>query len=650
MGNEDLSHLLKRYWGYDDFRGIQRDIIESICSGHDTLGLMPTGGGKSITFQVPAMAMEGVCIVITPLIALMKDQVHHLRQLGIRADAIYSGLQHDDILRILENCILGSTKLLYVSPERLSSQLFQKKLSHMQVSFITVDEAHCISQWGYDFRPSYLEIAQIRHLLPNAPLLALTATATPRVVEDICEKLAIESEKTKTAGKSVKSGFNVFRMSFERKNLAYLVRNTLDKRYELIHILEGQQGSAIVYVRSRRHARDIAQHLTDAGLSATFYHAGLEHADKDRRQRDWQHDRVRIMVATNAFGMGIDKPDVRFVVHFDCPDSIEAYFQEAGRAGRDGQPAQAILLYNNSDHAKLMKRIEDTYPPREYIKEVYEHLAYYYQIATGDGYGVSHEFNIDEFSRRFGHHPIRVRSSLHLLERAGYLEYDEEADNQTRVKFLVGRDDLYRLDQVSPEEDRVIVAILRHYGGLFADYGYIDESLVALRAGMTRPQTYDILKGLSERRLISYIPRKQIPYIRYLQRREEKEHIQLPREIYEDRKQQYRQRIEAMLHYVQSNNRCRSRQLLAYFGETKSANCHQCDVCLADEGKLVTKEGQKVAREKIVALLADGKQHYVTELLRLKLPNEELHAALYYLIHEEYIYQEDGLIELGRPL
>ena len=650
MGNEDLSHLLKRYWGYDDFRGIQRDIIESICSGHDTLGLMPTGGGKSITFQVPAMAMEGVCIVITPLIALMKDQVHHLRQLGIRADAIYSGLQHDDILRILENCILGSTKLLYVSPERLSSQLFQKKLSHMQVSFITVDEAHCISQWGYDFRPSYLEIAQIRHLLPNAPLLALTATATPRVVEDICEKLAIESEKTKTSGKSVKSGFNVFRMSFERKNLAYLVRNTLDKRYELIHILEGQQGSAIVYVRSRRHARDIAQHLTDAGLSATFYHAGLEHADKDRRQRDWQHDRVRIMVATNAFGMGIDKPDVRFVVHFDCPDSIEAYFQEAGRAGRDGQPAQAILLYNNSDHAKLMKRIEDTYPPREYIKEVYEHLAYYYQIATGDGYGVSHEFNIDEFSRRFGHHPIRVRSSLHLLERAGYLKYDEEADNQTRVKFLVGRDDLYRLDQVSPEEDRVIVAILRHYGGLFADYGYIDESLVALRAGMTRPQTYDILKGLSERRLISYIPRKQIPYIRYLQRREEKEHIQLPREIYEDRKQQYRQRIEAMLHYVQSNNRCRSRQLLAYFGETKSANCHQCDVCLSDEGKLVTKEGQKVAREKIVALLADGKQHYVTELLRLKLPNEELHAALYYLIHEEYIYQEDGLIELGRPL
>ncbi len=650
MGNEDLSHLLKRYWGYDDFRGIQRDIIESICSGHDTLGLMPTGGGKSITFQVPAMAMEGVCIVITPLIALMKDQVHHLRQLGIRADAIYSGLQHDDILRVLENCILGSTKLLYVSPERLSSQLFQKKLSHMQVSFITVDEAHCISQWGYDFRPSYLEIAQIRHLLPNAPLLALTATATPRVVEDICEKLAIESEKTKTSGKSVKSGFNVFKMSFERKTLGYVVRRDTDQRQELIHILESVKGCAIVYVRSRRHARDIAQHLTDAGLSATFYHAGLEHADKDRRQRDWQHDRVRIMVATNAFGMGIDKPDVRFVVHFDCPDSIEAYFQEAGRAGRDGQPAQAILLYNNSDHAKLMKRIEDTYPPREYIKEVYEHLAYYYQIATGDGYGVSHEFNIDEFSRRFGHHPIRVRSSLHLLERAGYLEYDEEADNQTRVKFLVGRDDLYRLDQVSPEEDRVIVAILRHYGGLFADYGYIDESLVALRAGMTRPQTYDILKGLSERRLISYIPRKQIPYIRYLQRREEKEHIQLPREIYEDRKQQYRQRIEAMLHYVQSNNRCRSRQLLAYFGETKSANCHQCDVCLSDEGKLVTKEGQKVAREKIVALLADGKQHYVTELLRLKLPNEELHAALYYLIHEEYIYQEDGLIELGRPL
>ena len=372
--------ILKKYWGYDDFRGIQREIIGSIGSGHDTLGLMPTGGGKSVTFQVPALSMDGVCIVITPLIALMKDQVHHLRQKGINAAAVYSGMQRDDIIRILENCILGSTKLLYVSPERLGSELFQTKLKHMQVSFITVDEAHCISQWGYDFRPSYLQIADIRRICPDVPVLALTATATPKVVEDICERLSIDEWQ--------REKFNVYRMSFERKNLTYLVSYAVDKRTELIQLLEGEEGAAIVYVRSRRHAREIAEHLTEAGLSATFYHAGLEHAEKDKRQRDWQHDRVRIMVATNAFGMGIDKADVRIVAHYDLPDSIEAYFQEAGRAGRDGQPARAILLYNNADEPKLIKRVSDTFPEKDYIRKVYDHLAYYYQIATGDGFGV----------------------------------------------------------------------------------------------------------------------------------------------------------------------------------------------------------------------------------------------------------------------
>ena len=655
----DYRQILKQYWGYDSFRSIQHDIIESIGSGHDTLGLMPTGGGKSVTFQVPALAKEGVCIVITPLIALMKDQVHHLRQLGIQAEAIYSGLQHDTILRILENCILGNTKLLYISPERLVSQLFQKKLSHMRVSFITVDEAHCISQWGYDFRPSYLEIATIRHLLPNVPVLALTATATPRVITDICEKLTLNSHCEATLSKrglSLRShtlqertlnSFRVFKMSFERKNLAYMVRNALNKDFELIHTLDGQPGSAIVYVRSRRHAREIAQHLTDAGLSATFYHAGLESAEKDQRQRDWQHDRVRIMVATNAFGMGIDKSDVRTVIHYDCPDSLEAYFQEAGRAGRDGQPAKAILLYNNSDHAKLMKRIDDTYPPRDYIRDVYEHLAYYYQIATGDGYGVSHEFNIDEFCHRFHHYPIRVHSALLILQRAGYIDYDAEADNQARLRFLVGREDLYRLDRVTPDEDRVIIALLRNYGGLFADYGYIDESFVAQQAGLTQPQTYDVLKALSQRRLISFIPRKQVPYIRYLQRREDKEHIQLPRQIYEDRLKQYRQRIEAVLRYAQSDDKCRSRQLLEYFGETGAKDCHQCDICLADEGRLVTKEGQKEARQKILDLLADRQQHHITELLRLHIPTEELDAALRYLVQEEYVLHDGGVIEKG---
>ena len=640
--SDKYQSILRQYWGYDDFRGIQREIIESIGIGHDTLGLMPTGGGKSITFQVPAMAMEGTCIVITPLIALMKDQVHHLRQIGIRAAAIYSGMQHGSILQTLENCILGSIKLLYVSPERLGSDMFKTKLRHMRISFITVDEAHCISQWGYDFRPSYLEIARIRKFLPHVPILALTATATPQVVDDICTKLTPHPLSSDS-----KHGFSVFRMSFERKNLTYLVKHSDNKYYDLIRLLEHAPGSAIVYVRSRRHAHEISEHLTEAGLSATFYHAGLEHTEKDLRQREWQHDRTRIMVATNAFGMGIDKPDVRLVIHYDCPDSIEAYFQEAGRAGRDGQPAQAILLYNNSDNAKLQKRINDTYPPKDDIRLIYEHLAYYYQIATGDGYGVAHEFNIEEFCLRFHHFPIQVNSALHILERAGYIEYDEEANNEARVRFLVGRDDLYRLNQVSPEEEKVIISLLRNYGGLFADYGYIDENIVAQQAGITTPQCYDILKSLSQRHLISFIPRKQVPYIRYCQRREDAEHIVLPVNIYEERKEQYTIRIHAILEYAKAIDRCRSRMLLEYFGEKSSTNCGQCDVCLDVQGKTVTREGQQTARQKIISLLADHQRHHITEILRLPLPTEEIDAALSYLMQQEEIKQNDGFILLA---
>ncbi len=620
MKIENYQLILKKYWGYDDFRGIQREIIESIGSGHDTLGLMPTGGGKSVTFQVPALSMEGVCVVITPLIALMKDQVHHLRQKGINAAAVYSGMQRDDI----------------VSPERLGSELFQTKLRHMQVSFITVDEAHCISQWGYDFRPSYLQIVDIRRICPDVPVLALTATATPHVVEDICEKLSqpltVNSQQP----------FHVFRMSFERKNLAYLVRHAMDKRTELIQLLEGEKGAAIVYVRSRRHAREIAEHLTEAGLSATFYHAGLEHAEKDKRQRDWQHDRVRIMVATNAFGMGIDKADVRIVAHYDLPDSIEAYFQEAGRAGRDGQPARAILLYNNADEPKLIKRFSDTFPEKDYIRKVYDHLAYYYQIATGDGYGVSREFNIDDFCHKFNHFPIRVHSALQLLQRAGYIEYTEEQDNQARVKFLVTRDDLYRLRGENPNEEKVIVALLRNYGGLFADYGFIDESMIAYQCSMKSNEIYDILKELSQKHVIHFIPRKQIPYIRYMQRREDSEHISLPPAIYEERLEQYQQRINAMLRYAKSNDKCRSRQLLEYFGEKDAKDCGQCDVCQSNEP-----HDTKKAQQQILTLLSDRKRHHVTELLRLRLPKEELDAALAYLLQEEYIIQQDGYLMLG---
>lgn len=627
----NYNEILKRYWGYDDFRGVQREIIESIGSGNDTLGLMPTGGGKSVTFQVPALSMEGVCIVITPLIALMKDQVHHLRQRGIIAAAIYSGMQRDDIIRILENCILGTTKLLYVSPERLGSDLFQAKLRHMRVSFITVDEAHCISQWGYDFRPSYLKIADIRHICPDVPVLALTATATPKVVDDICAKLTLNSP--------LSTSFRVFRMSFERKNLTYLVSHATDKQADLIHLLDGMKGSAIVYVRSRRHAREVAEMLTEAGLSATFYHAGLESAVKDQRQRDWQHDRVRIMVATNAFGMGIDKSDVRMVVHYDCPDSIEAYFQEAGRAGRDGQPARAILLYNAYDEPKLHKRVKDTFPEKDYIRKVYEHLAYYYQIATGDGYGVTREFNIDDFCHKFKHFPVPVHSSLQILQRAGYIEYLEEQDNQARVKFIVTRDDLYRLRGDTPNEEKVIVALLRNYGGLFADYGFVDESMIAHQCGLKPNDVYQTLKLLSEKHVIQFIPRKQVPYVRYLQRREDSEHVMLPPAVYEERLAQYQERIEAMLHYAKDDSKCRSRQLLEYFGEKNVRDCGMCDVC-----HNASKADIQQVQQQILRLLADRKQHHLTELYRLQLPKEELDQALAYLLKEEYIIQQDGYL------
>ena len=631
----NYQSLLKQYWGYDDFRGIQREIIESIGSGHDTLGLMPTGGGKSITFQVPALAQEGTCIVITPLIALMKDQVDHLLRRGIRAAAIYSGLTHEEIIVTLENCIFGNVRILYVSPERLSSELFQTKLRHMRVSFITVDEAHCISQWGYDFRPSYLEIANIRKLVPDAPVLALTATATPAVVKDIQDKLTLKTERT----------FNVFRMSFERTNLTYVVRHTTDKRKELIHILNSVKGTAIVYARSRRRTKEFSEMLNEAGIPATFYHAGLDTTVKDERQQAWQHDQVRVMVSTNAFGMGIDKPDVRLVIHIDCPDSIEAYFQEAGRAGRDGFKAYAVLLYNDADEHKLEKRIADTFPEKDYIRQVYEHLAYFYQIGVGSGYNHTFEFNIDKFCHTFRHFPIQVDSALKILNRAGYIEYTEEQDNQARVMFTIGRNDLYRLENTSPNEEKIITALLRNYGGLFTDYNYIDESFIASQTQLEPHQVYMTLKGLSQRHILHFISQKKTPYIRYTQRREDMEHIMLPPAVYEERKRQYEERIHAIIKYATNDQVCRSRQLLRYFGEDDSHDCHLCDVCLAHrpEGK-VTEARFTNAMEQILARLDDGKPHPITDLRDIQLPTDELDAALEYLLQEELIRQDDGLL------
>ena len=641
---EDYQSILRKYWGYDDFRGIQREIIESIGSGHDTLGLMPTGGGKSITFQVPALSKEGTCVVITPLIALMKDQVENLRRRGIRAAAIYSGLTREEIIITLENCIFGAVKILYVSPERLSSDLFQAKLRHMNVSFITVDEAHCISQWGYDFRPSYLEIAKIRKLIPNAPVLALTATATPAVVQDIQAKLS-PPDISLTPNPSPLTSFNVFRMSFERRNLAYVVRHATDKREQLIHILKNVKGSAIVYTRSRRRTKEFAELLNEAGISATFYHAGLDTVTKDERQLAWQNDKTRVMVATNAFGMGIDKPDVRVVIHIDCPDSVEAYFQEAGRAGRDGLKAYAVLLYNDADHRKLEKRIADTFPEKDFIREVYEHLAFFYQIGVGSGYNHTFEFNIDKFCHAFHHFPIQVDSALKILNRAGYIEYTEEQDNQARVMFTVSRNELYRLENNTDNEERVITALLRNYGGLFTDYNYIDESFIAQQCGLQAQQVYMILKSLSQRHILHFIPQKKTPYIRYTQRREDKEHVQLMPVIYEERKTQYADRIHAMIGYATNDNVCRSRQLLRYFGEENDHDCRQCDVCLSHRSEgMVSEPRFNEAMEKILALLDDGKPHPMTDLRDLQLPTDELKAALDYLFQEEYLRQSDGQI------
>ena len=566
----DVQSILKKYWGYDDFRGIQREIIESIGAGKDTLGLMPTGGGKSITFQVPALAQEGVCIVITPLIALMKDQVSNLRRRGIQASAIYSGMSHDSILMTLENAVFGGVKILYVSPERIATSLFIEKLRHMKVSFVCVDEAHCISQWGYDFRPSYLSIADIRKELPNTPVLALTATATPEVIDDIQERLQFR-EKC------------VYKMSFARKNLAYVVRHTSNKMGQLIHILSSVNGAAIVYVRSRKRTKEYAEALNAAGISATFYHAGLENQEKDQRQKTWQEDKVRVMVATNAFGMGIDKPDVRVVVHIDCPDCLEAYFQEAGRAGRDGRKSYAVLLYDNTDRAKLQRRVVDTFPDKEFIRQVYDQLAYFYQIGIGSGYNACFEFPIERFCRIYKHFPIPTVSALNILTRAGYIDFKEEDDMQARVMFSVERDDLYKLRGNEPQEDAVIVALLRNYTGLFQGYQYIDEGVIAQQCNLTQPQVYMILRALTQKHILDFIPQKHIPFIRYAQRREESERLVISKAIYDDLKVRFAERIEKMLEYANSENICRSRMLLRYFGETDTEDCGQCDVCLNEK-------------------------------------------------------------------
>ncbi|WP_027444566.1 RecQ family ATP-dependent DNA helicase [Segatella baroniae] len=627
----EYKEILRQYWGFSDFRGIQKEIIESIGRGQDTLGLMPTGGGKSITFQVPALSMDGVCIVITPLIALMKDQVDHLLAKGIRAAAIYSGMTRPEIIKTLENTIFGAVKILYVSPERLSSELFQTKLRHMKVSFITVDEAHCISQWGYDFRPSYLTIAALRDLLPGIPILALTATATPHVVDDIQERLKFARK-------------NVFRMSFERKNLSYVVRTTGDKLGELAHILRSVDGSAIVYVRSRKKCKEINELLTAQGFSSTFYHAGLDHLSKDERQKQWQEDRIRVMVATNAFGMGIDKPNVRLVIHMNCPDSIEAYFQEAGRGGRDGRKAYAVLLYNGYDKSKLHKRIAETFPEKDFIKLVYEHLAYFFQIGVGSGRYHTFSFEMDKFCIAFGHSPRLVDSALRIIQRAGYIYYENEPEAAPRLMFLLTRNELYRLNELTPLQDRVITIVLRQYGGVFNDYVFINEERIADIAGLTKQQIYLVLKSLSQRRILHYIPQRKIPFITYLTDRIDGDRLAISKEVYDERKRQFTDRIEAIISYATNDQVCRSRQLLSYLGQPHSPACHCCDVCLEKETDQESDDRMESALDKILALLSDKELHPLNDILQLDIPKRQLDAAIDHLRNEEIIHLKDDKV------
>lgn len=625
--------ILKEYWGYDSFRDLQEEIITSILAGKDTLGLMPTGGGKSITFQVPALAQEGLCIVVTPLIALMKDQVQNLKRRGIKATAVYSGMTRQEIIIALENCIFGDYKFLYISPERLATEIFRIKLRSMKVSMITVDESHCISQWGYDFRPAYLKIAEIRSLLPGVPVLALTATATPEVVKDIQKQLHFQEE-------------NVFRMSFERKNLAYLVHSTENKTGELLRILRSIEGSAIVYVRSRRKTKEVTELLIHENITADFYHAGLDNALKDLRQKRWQSGECRVMVATNAFGMGIDKPDVRVVVHLDLPDSPEAYFQEAGRAGRDGQKAYAILLYANSDRMVLHKRIADTFPDKDYIKDVYEHLQYFYQMAMGDGLNCVREFDLAKFCWTFKYFPVPVDSALKILTQAGYLEYTDEQDNASRLIFLIRRDELYKLHELGKEAEILIQIILRTYTGLFTDYVYISESYLSIHTHLTTEQIYTLLVMLSKRRIIDYIPRKKTPYIIYTRERMELRHLQIPRSVYEDRKEKYTSRILAMEEYVTSQAVCRSRLLLRYFGEKNEHNCGICDVCRSHAShQSVSSPTYKELKKQILTTINEHPLTLTGIAMQLNADEDSISHVLSHLLEEGEIEMKDGLVK-----
>ena len=634
-----ITTVLKRYFGFDTFKGNQEEIILNLLNENDTFVLMPTGGGKSLCYQLPSLLMEGTAIVISPLIALMKNQVDAMRMHseddGI-AHFLNSSLNKMEINRVKEDILAGKTKLLYVAPESLTKEENIEFLKGVKISFYAIDEAHCISEWGHDFRPEYRRIRPIINEICRRPVIALTATATPKVQHDIMKNLDIQNAR-------------VFKSSFNRPNLYYEVRPKMaDVDKEIIRYIKSMEGkSGIIYCLSRKEVEDLAKTLQVNNIKAKPYHAGMDSATRSATQDAFLKDEIDVIVATIAFGMGIDKPDVRVVIHYDCPDSIEAYFQEAGRAGRDGLKAYAVLLYDQSDRRKLDKRIIDNFPDKDYIRDVYEHLAYYYQIGVGSGGGHTFSFEIDKFCHTYHYFPIQVDASLKILQRAGYLVYETDPDASARLMFLLGRNELYRLEQTLPEEEAAITALLRNYGGLFTDYVYIDESLIAQQSGLTPHQLYYVLKSLSQRRIVHFIPQRKTPYITYLQDREDVERVVLAPSVYEERREQFAMRIHALLAYAENHEVCRSRQLLDYFGETRSDDCRCCDVCIAQSKQSYSEGELQMPISRIRALLDDGGRHPITDLLALNLPKRLLDAALRTMVDEEIVLMEDGEIFLS---
>lgn len=590
---------------------------------------MPTGGGKSLTFQVPSMAMEGVCIVVTPLIALMKDQVENLRRRNISAAAIYTGMSKEDILLTLENTVFDAYKFLYVSPERLSTPIFIEKIKQAKVCMIAVDESHCISQWGYDFRPSYLKIADIRDVLTDVPVLALTATATPEVVDDIQDKLHFKEK-------------NVFRKSFLRTNLAYIVRTTENKDSQLLNILNKVKGTSVVYVRNRKKTKEVADFLNQNGIVAEHFHAGLSNETKDARQQRWKNDETRVIVSTNAFGMGIDKPEVRTVVHLDLPDSLEAYFQEAGRAGRDEKKAYAVLLFNNSDVTKMRKRVADTFPEKDMVRRVYRALGDYYEIAEGYGLDAVFPFDLADFCARFKLPMLIAHNSLKILQQAGYVELTDEQDNSSRVLFTVKKDDLYNL-KFSEDQDKMLHVLLRSYTGLFADYAYISEEIIAKRLNWDKDKVYQVLVGLSKDRIIQFIPRKKIPFVTYTHERENPDRLNLGKEAYDNRKDRFVSRAKSVLDYAKEENICRSQILLAYFGETNTNPCGQCDICLKKKEQQVTDADFDKIRLAVLELLSSKTLSIEEIISQLPFKEAKIIQVVRFLIDQRILNQDKNM-------